>query len=177
MKKLLLTLFSLVVFLAFANISFAAEKNIPFTYEEIVGQYNLPYPGLLPDNRFYFFKMIRDRIVGIIISDPIKKADFDILEADKRLSTGIYLFTSGEQKNQLATSTISKGENYFVDASLKIQLAKQQGIGVSEIKGRLSDSLKKHQEILRRLETKFSGTVKEELQQEEQKVGQLQKNV
>jgi len=177
MKKLLLIIFLSVIFLAFANLSFAVEKNTPFTYAEIVKDYNLPYPGLLPDNRLYFLKMTRDKIIGMLISDPLKKVDYDILAADKRLSSGIFLLTSDEKKYSLATSTISKGENYFVDAVSKLKQAKQQGIGVSETRGRLSDSLKKHQEILKRLETKFSGDVKKQLQQEEKKVLELQKTV
>ena len=72
MKKFLLVLLSFVILLVFTNTSFAVEKNSVFTYEEIVGQYNLPYPGLLPDNRFYLLKMIRDRVVGMLIADPIK---------------------------------------------------------------------------------------------------------
>src|SRR4030067_1972885 len=177
MKKILLLLFSLLIFLMVANPIFAADKISPFTYEEIVKDNNLPYPGILPDNRFYFLKMVRDKIIGIIISDRLKKIEFDILTANKRLSSGIYLLISGEERYKLAVSTISKGENYFADAISKTQQAKEQGIGVSETQQKLSSSLKAHKEILDRLETKFSGSTKSGIQQEEKKVELFQKTV
>lgn len=177
MNKFLLFLFSLLVFLIFTNPAFASDKISSFTYEEIVKDYTLPYPGLLPDNRFYFLKMTRDKIMGMLISDPLKKADFDTLAADKRLNAGIFLLLSDEKKYSLATSTISKGENYLVDAVMKIQEAKRQGIGVLDTKARLSQVLKKHAEILKRLGTKFKGDIKGQIQLEEKKVLQLQKTV
>ncbi|HSW97310.1 MAG TPA: hypothetical protein VLF89_05800, partial [Candidatus Saccharimonadales bacterium] len=33
-------------------------------------QYDLPYPGLLPDNPLYSLKVLRDKIVEFFISDP-----------------------------------------------------------------------------------------------------------
>src|SRR5438105_4293482 len=50
--------------------------------------YKLPYPGILPDNPLYFIKTARDRLVGFLISDPVRKAEFDVLQADKRIGMG-----------------------------------------------------------------------------------------
>ena len=36
--------------------------------------YNLPYPGLTPDNPLYFIKAVRDRIIDISTRDTLKKA-------------------------------------------------------------------------------------------------------
>ena len=177
MKKFLTFFFSLILFLLIVGPSLSSDKKTPFTYEEIVKDYSLPYPGILPDNRLYFLKATRDKIIGMLIADPLKKVEFDSLTADKRLSSGIYLLLSDEKNYSLATSTISKGENYFVDAISNIQQAKKQGIGVSETRARLSDTLKKHQEILKSLETKFSGNTKGDIQREEKRVEQFQKTV
>src|SRR3989344_1770388 len=74
--------------------------------------YDLPYPGLLPDHPLYFLKMMRDSAIGFLISDPLKKAEFDLLQADKRLNSGLYLLHNDKDKNaELAQSTISKGED------------------------------------------------------------------
>jgi hypothetical protein len=108
--------------------------------------YELPYPGLLPDSPLYFLRAIRDRIVGLLISDPLKKSEFNLLQADKRLNAGIYLFNKG--KTSLALSTISKAENYFSKALDNVGEAKKQGESTSEIQGRLKDSLKKHEQEL-----------------------------
>src|SRR3989344_5431146 len=78
-------------------------------------EYNLPYPGLLPDSPFYSLKSLRDKIVSFLISSPLKKAEFNLLQADKRLNAGLYLFNSAKQnggdkdakKINLAIVTIS----------------------------------------------------------------------
>lgn len=176
MKKLFLAVL-LTAFLFIADTSYASDKVSNVDYTDVVKEHNLPYPGLLPDSRFYFIKMTRDKVIGMLISDPIKKVEYDILTADKRLSSGIYLLMKTEDKYQLATSTISKGENYFVDAVSKLELARKQGIGISETKERVSTSLKKHQDILKRLETKFKGNTKGEIAKEIKRVEQLQKTV
>src|SRR3989344_6985739 len=54
-----------------------------------VEEYTLPYPGILPDNLLYPIKVFRDRIVSFLISDPLKKAEFNLLQADKRLQAGV----------------------------------------------------------------------------------------
>ena len=52
--------------------------------------YPLAYPGILPDNPLYPLKMLRDRIVFFLINDPFKKAEFNLLQADKRLGAGLF---------------------------------------------------------------------------------------
>lgn len=121
-------------------------------------EYQLPYPGLLPDNVFYYFKTLRDKIVGFLISDPVKKAEFDLLAADKRLNAGVYLFEKG--KYDLALSTISKGENYFDEAIEKTKTAKKQGMETTDILIKLSTSVKKHKEVLISLENRAPGNSK-----------------
>lgn len=112
-------------------------------------EYELPYPGLLPDNPLYFLKAARDRIVDFLISDPLKKADFALLQADKRLNVGAFLVK--EDKHQLAESTISKGENYFEKAINKVEEARKQGVNTKDIATRLYTASKKHQEVLKNL--------------------------
>ncbi|MDP3987930.1 MAG: DUF5667 domain-containing protein [Candidatus Levybacteria bacterium] len=117
--------------------------------------YLLPYPGLLPDSLLYPLKLVRDRIVGFLISDPLKKSEFNLLQADKRLSSGISLFEKRKDKEELVYSTISKGENYFEEAIVKLDEAKKQGSpNTSDISTKLSQSAKKHAEVLKDLKKK-----------------------
>ena len=115
-------------------------------------EYTLPYPGLLPDSPLYFLKTARDKIVSFLISDPLKKAEFNLLAADKRLNSGIFLFNKGKEKYKLAISTVSKGENYFEDAIAKAGEAKKKGLDTNDILRRLSDSAYKHQEVIKSFE-------------------------
>lgn len=126
-------------------------------------EYQLPYPGLLPDSPLYFVKVLRDAIVGFLISSPLKKADFYLLQADKRLSAGVYLFKLGKSKYNLAESTMSKGANYFEKAISKAREAKKQGMDIGDIASRLLTSSKKHQEVIKDLAVNAGSKTKESL--------------
>ena len=84
----------------------------------------------------------------------MKKAEFDVLQADKRLNAAISLFKLGNQS--LAETTIAKGENYFDDAFSRVAEAKKQGMDVNDVINKLSFSLNKHGEVLRTLQKKSS---------------------
>lgn len=140
----------LVAFLFLPQVIFAQTNTFSHRYISVVGVYELPYPGLLPDHPLYFLKMIRDRFISFSIQDPIKKAEFDILQADKRLNAGIYLLlTPG--KVDLARSTISKGQNYYQDAIEKVQKADTQNLDTENVKRILVSSLEKQKNILVKL--------------------------
>lgn len=148
MRKICLLAFSLLVFLfslssLSSKIYAAAEDLSASSSSKSEVNYELPYPGLLPDNPLYFLRAVRDRVVSFLIADPKKKAEFNLLQADKRLNAGIYLFD--KNKVDLSISTISKAENYFEEALQKTREASQQGMVVSDIAGRLRDSSRKHQ--------------------------------
>jgi hypothetical protein len=100
--------------------------------------YSLPYPGLLPDNPLYIFKAIRDKLQGLLISNSLRKAEFDMLQADKRLEASILLLTTEKNKADLSLSTLSKANNYFEDALAKAVDAKKQGMDNHDILKKLS---------------------------------------
>lgn len=137
--------------------------------------YSLPYPGILPDNKLYFTKVIRDKLISFLISDPLKKAEFDLLVADKRLAAGFYLAEKGNFK--LAETTISKGENYFHDAINKTREAKKQGMSVTFITTKLSEASKKHKEVLKELQDKSPKELKQSFYNLILKVEGLEKEV
>lgn len=186
MKKIVLSVvFILTFFLLNLNKLFAQEEMIlkepagfsdTITKSKIV-EYTLPYPGILPDNPLYFLKVARDRIVSLLISDPLKKAEFNLLQADKRLNTGIYLFNKDKSKISLSQSTISKGENYFEDAIKSVREAKEQGMETNDMLRRLSDSSYKHQEVLKSLEKKAPYGLKASFVALQERAGGFEKQV
>lgn len=109
--------------------------------------YQLPYPGLLPDSPLYFLKIVRDRIIDFLIADPLKQAEFDLLQSEKRFASGIVLLEKG--KKELGATTISKGENYFEKAIDNIETANNQGTDTSSLLEKMYRSVKKQQEILK----------------------------
>jgi hypothetical protein len=110
-------------------------------------QYDLPYPGMLPDNPLYVLKQARDWILDKMIVDPMKKTEFYILQGDKRLAMGLIFSESG--KSVLSEQIISKGEKYMNNAVQSLLTLKKQGKDVpAYMTDRLTQSLAKHAEAL-----------------------------
>lgn len=111
--------------------------------------YVLAYPGILPDHPLYFLKMIRDKVVGFLITDLVKKTEFNLLMADKRLFAGMLLADEGKEK--LAEETVSKAEKYFILAVDCLKRAKEQELNVKETGEKLRKAAVKHKEELENL--------------------------
>ena len=169
MKKYFLALF---LFL-FLTTPILAQEEVSPTPSPV--QYQLPYPGILPDNTLYPLKTIRDRIIGILISDSLKKAEFNLLQADKRLSAGVSLFKKG--KTDMAESVISKGENYFEDAIVKAEEAKKQEMHTKDIAANLFVASQKHEEVIKELTAKTKGEDKKKFEAILQRVQNIKKKV
>lgn len=152
--------------------SFAQEEE-GSPSAEVKVEYTLPYPGLLPDSPFYILRTTRDRIISFLISDPLKKAEFDLLQADKRLAAGMYL--ANKNKYELANTTISKGENYFESALTKAAEAKERGIAVDSIASSLYHSSLKHQEAIKEMEQKTKGELRAKFSAELKRAKEFEK--
>ena len=117
----------------------------------IVGQrvnYELPYPGMLPDNPFYFLKALRDGIVKLLINDEMTMARFSLENAEKRMYAGQLLLE--KNKDKLAIETISKSNNYLDDARNAVVSAQRQNPKDPDVKPFLlqfRSAVLKHREI------------------------------
>lgn len=116
MKVIFFVVLSFFVFLpsVFAQEELKIDPITPTPVPEV--EYALPYPGILPDNPLYSLKASRDRIISFFIADPVKKSEFDLLQADKRLQAGVFLLHKHHPDVDLAITTISKGQNYLEEA-------------------------------------------------------------
>ncbi len=122
-------------------------------------EYQLPFPGILPDHPLYMVKALRDRILEFLIVEPVRKTEFYLLQADKRLGMGAQLLDKGN--TALAETTLSKGKTYMDKAVSTIVNYKAGG---KEVPGylvdRLTRSLAKHGEVLEELVARASETTK-----------------
>ncbi len=149
-----------------APMTVLAKSNTP------VAEYALPYPGMLPDHPLYSIKALRDRILDFLIVDPARKAEFSILQADKRLGMGMALMEKGNAT--LAESVVSKGEKYMYQAVYSLLALKNQGKAVpGYVADRLDLSLAKHAEVLGTLVTRASEPEKSGLAGSLELVGKL----
>lgn len=169
MKFLLVILIFLAVFVSSGSLVYADDSTAAAELKK-VQEYTLPYSGILPDNPLYFLKVTRDRIISLLISDNLKKAEFNLLQADKRLGGGLGMV----EKNNitLAESTFSKGLNYLEEGVVKLEDAKKEGKEVQELVRKMSWSLKKHTEVFEKLEKEkgkeFGQSIKTFLERVEQ---------
>jgi hypothetical protein len=126
----------------------SAQKDAQEATEtaKATSDYVLPYPGILPGHPLYPIKMARDQFLGWLITDPLKKAEYNLLMADKRLNSGYYLIQYGKQKDGIVT--ISKGEKYFGMALEWTKTAKSKGKDINPFKDTMIRSSLKHEEIL-----------------------------
>ena len=127
---------------------------IPSIMPEPKAEYFLVYPGILPDNIFYPIKMIRDRLVLMLTTDSIKKAEIMLLYADKRLGAAQALIDGG--KADLGVTTATKAEKYLEQSLLEIEKAQSGGKDVLSAKEKLNNASFKHQEVLTALLAKVS---------------------
>lgn len=164
------------LFIVISTAGVKAQENIPSAADSSKVSYQLSYPGLLPDHPLYFLKAARDRVMSFFISNPVKKAEFDLLQADKRIAASFLLVQKGG-KITMAQSTFSKGENYFEEAINKARDAHSQGVNISELAKKLKEANLKHQEVLSDIEKKLSKKDKGKFATEHTRLTALEKKV
>lgn len=122
--------------------------------------YMLAWPGILPDNRLYKLKVLRNKIIARIIISPVKKVEYDLLMADKTIYASKILIEKG--KIQLAKDTALKGENYYSMLVQDYNHAKLKGKKIPPaLDKKITLAAIKHQEIFTDLESKVNGEDKE----------------
>ena len=137
--------------------------------------YELPYPGILPGSPLYSLKALRDKLMEIFISDPLKKSSFYLLQADKRLAAGLILYERGDII--VAETTISKGQNYLEKSINKMIEAKNSQHNVSDVFAKIKSSSAKQRQELERLSKKAKGDEAKKLIADYKRSQQLEKRV
>lgn len=168
---LVIIIFALSIFLS--NNVLAQTASLSGNIKHV--EYNLPYPGILPDSPLYFLKVVRDNLLGFFIAEPLKKADYNLLMADKRLTSASALV---DKKNYpLAITTLSKAGNYFDKAIQDAAKVKGEGKDASEILNKLWIASQKHQEIIYQMVLRTKGDVRYNLELQEVRIKSFQDTV
>ncbi len=109
--------------------------------------YYFPYPGkILPDSPLWFFKALRDKIWLGITVDIEKKAELNLLFADKRLISSRMLFE--KNKPELALTTLTKAEKYLETSANFEEEARRKGGDTSNLLLRLANASLKHTQVI-----------------------------
>ena len=123
--------------------TFAQEINV----EGKKVDYNLPYPGILPDNPLYSVKSLRDKLWLFFIRDYTKKSELLLLFSDKKTAMAQELSSKG--KWSLGSEYMLLAERDFEKLVSVMNNAKKQGAspqGDFILRAKLSNE--KHREII-----------------------------
>ncbi|HSW96650.1 MAG TPA: hypothetical protein VLF89_02375 [Candidatus Saccharimonadales bacterium] len=191
--KLFLTALFIIPFFTISSTVFAMgvdtptiddiSPSIPPTASPIITmenkqiQYDLPYPGLLPGNPLYSLKVLRDKIVEFFISDPVRKADYELLQADKRINASIYLSNEKPLHEDLISSTVSKSFNYLEQAISQTQIATKQKIDMQSFIQHMDTASQKYHSVILQLETKASPDLKADLEGDQKRLDAIRKSI
>lgn len=121
-------------------------------------EYVLPYPGLLPTHPLYFIKNFRDTVIEFLITDTVSKADFYILQADKKLNMGVAL--ADMKKHKDADAAFTQAITSRTQAVSLLESYKTSGSAVpGYLVEKLFLSIDKHTEMLRAVGKKTDAIV------------------
>lgn len=141
------TVFFFAIFLLLQltiSTSSVRSQEVTLTAEKI--EYNLPYPGILPDHPFFFLKEIRDTFLEFTTRDMLKKAELYLLLSDKRIAMSTILARSGKDKQAL--NAVIQSEEYFSKIPSLVENSKKQGVSASaDFIQQLKLSNDKHREV------------------------------
>jgi len=155
-----------------SNTQEAKEKDVT----EEKSDYALPYPGILPDHPLFFLKQLRDAIYEALIVDPIRKAEFYILQSDKRLNMGVFLQDKG--KTALASVSISETSSFMEKAVRGLTAWKSGGRTVPiYVVDRITAATAKHKEVLEELLVSAEGEQKAVISASIDKIIQLRQQL
>jgi len=105
--------------------------------------YTLPYPGILPDSPFYKLKLMRDKLILMFTTDPARKIEFYILQADKQTAMIPILMT--QNKKNLAAKIALRAEDNITQITFVYKSKNDKP--TKDFYKKLEASIQKHQEI------------------------------
>lgn len=173
MRKIII--FVTIILSIFCGINQVFAEEIGSESARPRSEYTLAYSGILPDNPLYFLKAARDRITAFFISKPLKKAEFNLLQSDKRVEASYRLSEKG--KSSLSESTFSKAENYFSESIGKTEDAKAQGINVVDFSSKLSEAEEKYKLVFDDIKSNLGDKEKSKFSKDRNRLYDFEKRV
>lgn len=138
----------------------SSDSPIPTADLTKKSEYVLPFPGLLPDHPLYFLKNFRDFLLDKLIVDPIRRSEFYLLQADKKLAMTIVFIEKGNIVR--AEDVLAKSGKHMEQSIGGLLTLKSQGKEVpGYVVDRITNALVKHEEVLTELLQKVQGNQKE----------------
>lgn len=168
MKKIIVFFFFLwAIFISLYSLVFAQDAPENSASPSIIlvdeSDYKLPYPGMLPDHPLYKLKVLRDKILLYLTSDPLKKARLHLLMADKGLLSALKM--AEKDKLPEAVHTAFKGEHQMTLLVNEVKRGVYAGYKLDgELVEKAHQAFEKHQQLLDGIMGRASEKDKENLE-------------
>ena len=122
-----------------------AEKVLE---DNVKVDYYFPYPGrILPDHPLWNLKALRDRLWLLFTAKPERRAELNLLFANKRIVASKILFES--DKPELAYSVLTKSEKYLEAALSEEEAARSKNVDTKAFLLSLNLATLKHREEIK----------------------------
>jgi len=164
LKKVLVPVFILAIAFLILSISIMRVAAVKYSFTGKTSQYQdklntingqeidyfLANPGtVLPDSLLWPIKAFRDYVWLMVTTDLSKKAELNLLLADKRLGGAYILFEKG--KADIAFSTLTKAEKYLTKSSNLEEEARNKGLDTKDLVQSLVNASLKHRQIIQNI--------------------------
>ena len=124
---------------------------------------DLPEPGLLPDNPFYFLKNWTEGIETFFTFGDVAKAERFLNLSEKRLAEADALVAKG--KPGVAEGTIGRYQEHLDRVLSKAEEAKTKGLDADEVLAKVAEATLKHQAVLAGVYEKVPAQTRSAIQQ------------
>ena len=125
--------------------------------------YQLPFPGILPDHPLYLLKRVRDWLLITLNNNPVTKTETKLLFADKKIAMAQSLFDKKEYS--LAADILLESQNDLLEAGKYLPKMLKENSLPAGLADKIELSAKKHKEIISKINiTSSKSTWKEQLE-------------
>lgn len=111
--------------------------------------YVLPYPSIMPGNKFYILTKLKEKIDSILYFGNLSQFTFNLQTSDKYLVEAKTLFEYGQYL--LGEKSLQESDMYFAKTSGNLLNAKKSGENISEKIQIQESASQKHIEVLQKL--------------------------
>ncbi len=137
--------------------------------------YVLPYPSVMPGNRFYEVKMIWDEFKKYWFFGNFGQFKYNLDQSDNYLVEAKTLF---EYKQYLlGYNALKKSDFYFGNIQPHLLMSKNEGRDITEKEKILKSAVQKHREVLNNIRSKVPNTFKWEPEKDLPTVLYLHKSI
>ncbi|OGG06802.1 hypothetical protein A2872_01060 [Candidatus Gottesmanbacteria bacterium RIFCSPHIGHO2_01_FULL_42_12] len=126
-------------------LSFAVSSPVSAEISTNSAKYDLPYPGILPDSPLWPIKDLRDKLIGLVVFDPVIKGQYELRLADKKLAMAQVLINTG--KGELGEKVLIWASDGYDRAIDRAEESKLKKLNYETLASRLSLFAAKYAEV------------------------------